>query len=98
MTEITTALGAAFEDVLQNLKEQMRVAALEGLELALKQQNNATLSDWIDDKETFRILRLGKTKMQEIRTKGEVVWSKTGNKILYSKKSILELINRNKRN
>ena len=97
-TNLFNGLEVEFKNAIQGLKEEMSVVAIEGLELALKQQRDELLSDWINAEETFKYLGFGKTKMQELRTAGEIVWSKIGNALFYSKRSILELLNRNKRN
>jgi hypothetical protein len=72
-------------------KDTLREAKLEYL------KDKAEV-DWIDDKEAKELLAIkSKTKMQQLRNSGEVVFTKYGKKIKYSKKSILALLNRNAR-
>jgi hypothetical protein len=73
-------------------KDALKEAKLEHL----KDKNEI---DWIDDKEAKELLEVkSKTKMQQLRNAGEIVFTKYGKKIKYSKKSILEILNKNQKN
>ncbi len=59
----------------------------------IKEQNEI---DWIDTEEAKKLLNIkSKTKMQQLRSTGEIVFTKYGKKIKYSKKSILGILNKN---
>ena len=78
-------------DLMGMFKETLKEARLE----FLKEKNDI---DWIDDKEAKELLSVkSKSKMQQLRSQGEVVLTKYGKKIKYSKKSILAILNRNTR-
>ena len=51
--------------------------------------------DWIDADEAKELLNVrSKTKMQQLRSSGDILFTKYGRKIKYSKKSIINLLNR----
>lgn len=53
--------------------------------------------EWLTQTNAQKILPYrSKTKWQELRDKGEVVFSQFGRKILYKKESLLEFIKKNK--
>jgi dTDP-glucose pyrophosphorylase len=52
--------------------------------------------DWIDTDEAMELLNVrSKTKMQQLRNNGDILFTKYGRKIKYSRKSIVDLLNRN---
>jgi hypothetical protein len=54
-------------------------------------------SDWINADEAKKLLNVkSKTKMQQMRNSGEIVFTKYGKKIKYSKKSILAVLDNHK--
>ena len=58
---------------------------------------NSTAVDWIELDEAKRLLGLkSKTVMQRLRSNGDIVFTKYGKKIKYSRKSIMEYLNKNK--
>lgn len=53
--------------------------------------------DWIEVDEAKKLLGLkSKTVMQRLRSNGDIVFTKYGKKIKYSRKSIMEYLNNNK--
>jgi hypothetical protein len=58
---------------------------------------NISTNEWLTLEQAQKILPYkSKTKWQELRDKGEVVFSQFGRKILYSKESLLDYIKRKK--
>ncbi len=52
--------------------------------------------EWLQEKEAMHLLNIkSKTKMLQMRNSGQIVYSKFGRKIMYSRKSIIELITKN---
>ena len=71
----------------------------EGLRLIeAKKETLAQLameSDWISTEEAKKLLGIkSKSKMQQLRDYGEIVFTKPGKIILYSKKSIITYLNK----
>ena len=55
-------------------------------------------SDWIPTDEAKKLLGIkSKSKMQQLRDYGEIVFTKPGKIILYSKKSIITYLNKHQR-
>ncbi|MBK7818103.1 MAG: helix-turn-helix domain-containing protein [Sphingobacteriaceae bacterium] len=75
-------------DLMAMFKNAIKEAKLEHL----KQKDEI---DWINTDEAKELLNIkSKTKMQQLRSAGEIVFTKYGKKIKYSKKSILEILNK----
>jgi len=59
--------------------------------------DGTSINDWVTETQAMKILPYrSKTKWQELRDRGEVVFSQFGRKILYNKASLLDLIKKNK--
>ena len=88
------------ERVLKYLKEEL----VEAVTQVLKNSANGDLAnrdqslEWIDEVEAKRILGYrSKTKMQELRNSGSIIFSKFGRKIKYNRKSLLGYIEKYKK-
>lgn len=55
------------------------------------------LGDWIDEKEAQKLLNRKATWFWERRKNGELVFTKVGNKVMYSRESILAFLNENRK-
>ncbi len=83
----------AYYKMLSEIMYMVKTSIKEAKEQIHNEKEN---SDWIDDAEAKKLLNVkSKTKMQQLRTNGEIVYTKYGRKIKYSKKSILDLLNKN---
>jgi hypothetical protein len=87
------------ENNLRELKSEIAEAVI----IALKSMNGPlntyqAPSEWVDGDEAKRILGYQKTKMQELRTTGAIVFTKYGRKIKYLRQSLLDFLDKNKRN
>ena len=61
------------------------------------QQNQETSVDWVTTEKAKQLLNVkSKTKMQQLRDEGEILFSKYGRKILYSQDSIQRFLNKHK--
>ena len=80
------------EDLFEEFKQVLIVAKKETLaQLAME-------SDWISTEEAKKLLGIkSKSKMQQLRDYGEIVFTKPGKIILYSKKSIITYLNKHQR-
>ena len=85
------AYEALRKELLQEMYEAVRAAKEEAL------RNVDPSNDWINPKEAHELLGINsKGKMQELRDMEEIKYSITGSRnIKYSKKSLLDYINRN---
>ncbi len=85
----------AYEALRKELLKEMYEAIRDAKEEALR--NVDPSYDWISPDEAHELLGIkSKGKMQELRDLDEIIYSVTGSRnIKYSKKSLLEYINRN---
>jgi hypothetical protein len=78
------------KDMMRLVKEAIK----EAKEEALAQADPA--NDWLSTEEAKKLLGVkSKTKMQELRDEDAIRFTKHGRIIRYSKRSILEYLNRN---
>jgi hypothetical protein len=78
-------------EITSMIKASIKDAQLEVIK-------SKTEVDWIDTDEAKELLNVrSKTKMQQLRSNGDVLFTKYGRKIKYSRKSIINLLNRNTR-
>jgi len=86
------------EKFLSELKSEITAAVVTALKsLRDSNMNNQSLSEWVDGDEAKRILGYQKTKMQELRNAGEIVFSIYGRKIKYLRQSLYDFLERNKK-
>lgn len=85
----------AYQALRKELLKEMYEAIRDAKEEALR--NRDPSYDWIDPAEAHQLLGIkSKGKMQELRDLEEIKFSVTGSRnIKYSKKSIVDYINRN---
>ena len=87
------------ESQLIELKTEIVEAVLEGIK-SLHGTLGTTQAqpEWVEGEEAMRILGYrSKTKMQELRNSGLIVFSKFGRKLKYSRQSLIDLIEKNKK-
>ena len=85
-----------FKKLKEDLFEEFKQVLIEGKKETLAQL--AMESDWISTEEAKKLLGIkSKSKMQQLRDYGEIVFTKPGKIILYSKKSIITYLNKHHR-
>jgi hypothetical protein len=89
--ELITFESNAYYHLQAEQLKQFKQALIEAQLEAIKAASIAV--DWITITEAKQLIPYrSKTKWQELRDSGEIVFSKFGRKILYSKKSLIEYI------
>lgn len=58
--------------------------------------HNTNLGDWLSEEQARELLHYGTTKMWELRKQKKIKFSKVGNRTMYSRESIIKLIEKNK--
>ncbi|TSE03731.1 helix-turn-helix domain-containing protein [Aquimarina algiphila] len=92
--EIIVLESEAYKSLQKEMLHMVRITVREAKEEAMANMDPA--NDWLDAEEAKKLLGIkSKTKLQELRDYDEVMYSKAGKVIRYSKKSILEYLNRN---
>ena len=87
----------AFKKLKEDLFEEFKQVLIEAKKETLAQL--AMESDWIPTDEAKKLLGIkSKSKMQQLRDYGEIVFTKPGKIILYSKKSIILYLNKHQNN
>ncbi len=91
--EVIVLESEAFQNLKKELMQLVRTTIREAKEEALANMDPA--NDWLSAVEAKELLGIkSKTKLQELRDCDEIRFSKAGKVIRYSKKSILEYLNR----
>ena len=91
--EVIMFESAAFEAFKRELKGFVKEAVKE----LLKEMEENEQIDWIPPPEAKKLLPFkSKTSWQKLRDNGEIKFSQFGRKILYSRKSIHEYLNKNR--
>ena len=87
------------EKYLNELKSEIAEAVIEALKSMNGQfNNNQPTLEWVDDVEAKKILGYrSKTKMQELRNKGVIIFSRYGRKIKYLRQSLIDFLEKNKK-
>ena len=71
-----------------------RIKSLEQTVLSFAQKHLSPLSEqWLDNQEVIELLHISKRKLQDMRDKGEVPFSKIGAKIYYKASDIEKMLN-----
>ncbi|SHJ48081.1 helix-turn-helix domain-containing protein [Aquimarina spongiae] len=92
--EIIVFESEAYHHLQREMLQMVRTTIREAKEEALANMDPA--NDWLSTEEAKKLLGVkSKTKMQELRDFDEIRYSKAGKVIRYSKKSILEYLERN---
>ncbi|WP_010182708.1 helix-turn-helix domain-containing protein [Aquimarina agarilytica] len=92
--EVIVFESEAYKALQRELMQQMHSIIKNAKEEALRNADPA--QDWISTDEAKKLLGVkSKTKMQELRDMGELIFSQSGRIIKYSKTSILNYLNRN---
>ena len=91
--EVIIIDSKAFKKLKEDLFEEFKQVLIEAKKETLAQL--AMESDWISTEEAKKLLGIkSKSKMQQLRDYGEIVFTKPGKIILYSKKSIITYLNK----
>ena len=94
--EVIIIDSKAFKKLKEDLFEEFKQVLIEAKKETLAQL--AIESDWIPTDEAKKLLGIkSKSKMQQLRDYGEIVFTKPGKIILYSKKSIITYLNKHQR-
>lgn len=94
--EVIIIDSKAFKKLKEDLFEEFKQVLIEAKKETLAQL--AMESDWIPTEEAKKLLGIkSKSKMQQLRDYGEIVFTKPGKIILYSKKSIITYLNKHQR-
>ena len=94
--EVIIIDSKAFKKLKEDLFEEFKQVLIEAKKESLAQL--AMESDWISTEEAKKLLGIkSKSKMQQLRDYGEIVFTKPGKIILYSKKSIITYLNKHQR-
>ena len=94
--EVIIIDSKAFQKLKEDLFEEFKQVLIEAKKETLAQL--AMESDWISTEEAKKLLGIkSKSKMQQLRDYGEIVFTKPGKIILYSKKSIITYLNKHQR-
>ena len=91
--EVIIIDSKAFKKLKEDLFVEFKQVLIEAKKETLAQL--AMESDWISTEEAKKLLGIkSKSKMQQLRDYGEIVFTKPGKIILYSKKSIILYLNK----
>ena len=91
--EVIIIDSKAFKKLKEDLFEEFKQVLIEAKKETLAQL--AMESDWIPTDEAKKLLGIkSKSKLQQLRDYGEIVFTKPGKIILYSKKSIIDYLNK----
>ena len=91
--EVIIIDSKAYKKLKEELFEEFKQVLIEAKKESLAQL--ALESDWVNTSEAKRLLGVkSKSKMQQLRDYGEIVFTKPGKIILYSKKSIIDYLNK----
>ena len=94
--EVIIIDSKAFKKLKEDLFEEFKQVLIEAKKETLAQL--AMESDWISTEEAKKLLGIkSKSKMQQLRDYGEIVFTKPGKIILYSKRSIITYLNKHQR-
>ena len=94
--EVIIIDSKAFKKLKEDLFEEFKQVLIEAKKETLAQL--AMESDWISTEEAKKLLGIkSKSKMQQLRDYGEILFTKPGKIILYSKKSIITYLNKHQR-
>ncbi len=92
--EIIVLESEAYQSLQREMLQMVRTTIREAKEEALANMDPA--NDWLSAVEAKNLLGIkSKTKLQELRDLDEIKFSKAGKVIRYSKRSILEYLERN---
>ena len=91
--EVIIIDSKAYKKLKEELFEEFKQVLIEAKKESLAQL--ALESDWVNTAEAKRLLGVkSKSKMQQLRDYREIAFTKPGKIILYSKKSIIDYLNK----
>lgn len=83
--EVIVIDSKAYEKLKQELFDFLSRKMEENAALA---KSNDSLYEWVSVQEAMRLLNIGRTKLQELKNEGEIVFSQKKKKLLFHRKSI----------
>lgn len=84
----------AYYKMKEEEKAMIKTTVKEALNELLQERIQV---DWIDANETKKLLGIkSKTVLQRLRSEGQIVYTKSGKLIQYSRRSIMEYLEKNK--
>ena len=93
--EVIVFESQAYYKLQEEMSKILRKAIKEALESALSINDPA--NEWIHIKEAKKIIPFrSKTSWQQLRDRGDIVFSQFGHMILYNKKSLLHYVTKHK--
>ena len=91
--EIIVFEKEAYEALRNEMMQEIRDIVIDAKKEALK--NSDPAADWLSPEEAHKLLGIkSKTKMQELRDMDEIRYSISGRIVKYSKKSLLDYLER----
>jgi hypothetical protein len=91
--EIIVIQSEAFNLLLTTMEDRIKAAVRK----ALEEKNSSDQSDWLTIQDARKLLPFkSKTSWQKLRDHGEIEFSQFGRKIMYSRKSIISYLTKNK--
>lgn len=92
--EVIVIHSEAFQKLHEDLMQELRQTLQEANQLSTSDSS----SDWIDTNKAKHLLGVkSKSKMQELRDQGAIRFSQHGRIIKYSKKSIIQFLEKHSR-
>lgn len=90
--EIILLDSKALQELKKEIRQDIEVAVQNAVKALL--ENLSSKSDWLNKDEAMRLLAVKKSRLQELRNEGAIVFSQRpgSKKILYSRSSILEYL------
>ena len=90
MTQLNVLSEADYKKILDHIQ------SLEQTILSFAKKHLSPLSEqWLDNQEVIELLHVSKRKLQDMRDKGEIPFSKIGAKIYYKASDIEKMLNLN---
>jgi hypothetical protein len=84
-------------EILDQLKEaNRRLGQIDRMLRDLPVKSNENLGDWLTEEQARELLQRGATSLWDLRKRKKLITSRIGNRIYYSRQSILDFIEKNK--
>jgi hypothetical protein len=85
------------EEMLKEMKKfNQLLGQVHQMIRQLPVKSNENLGDWLSEEQARELLQLGATSLWALRKQKKIVTSRIGNRIYYSRQSILDYIEANK--
>ncbi len=77
-------------------KLNQKIEAVSSMIRGLPVKSNENLGDWLTEPQARELLQRGATSLWDLRKRKKLVTSRVGNRIYYSRQSILDFIEKSK--